>query len=334
MVEVAQLRHWFYQALEQPRAGWTSGLLNSFLGFMILLTVIAVILESEADFYAHYQRYFILFEIISVGLFTLEYLIRVWVSVEDSRYSGSAWRKRLHYILSPMALIDLVAILPAYIGLFVGVVDLRMLRSIRLLRILKLTRYSRAMNLLATLIRQEAETMLSALLVLVVLILISATGMYMLEGDTQPQEFGSIPRALWWSVVTLTTIGYGDAVPMTNMGKVFAGLLVIGGIAVASLPAAILSSGLINELNRRREAFRLAVYSAYNLGHLSASALAHLEQQRHELGVSHADARSVMREIQQEMRLATLHECPHCHKSLRVQHHAGQAQVHAYEHEP
>ena len=332
MQEVVRLRHWLYQMLEQPRSGWASGLINGALGILIVLTVLAVIVESEASIYAHYHPYFDAFETLTMVLFTLEYLIRIWISTENPERGGSTGAKRLKYMLSPMALIDLLAILPFYLGLLMGM-DLRILRSIRLLRILKLTRYSRALHLLGTLIRQETETMLSALLILVVLILISATGMYMLEGHIQPQEFGSIPRALWWAVVTLTTIGYGDAVPMTDVGKVFASLIVIGGIAVASLPAAILSSGLINELKRRREDFRQAVYGAYNLGHLSASALAHLEQQRQILGVSRADAQSVMREIQQEMRLATLHECPHCHRSLRVHHHAGRTQVHAHDHE-
>lgn len=327
MPSCAYLRQRLFVILEQPRLGWESWLSSGVLGTLIVLNILAVILESEVELYAEYEPYFRLFESISVAIFTMEYLTRVWISVEHSNLKGTAVTKRLKYILSPIALVDLIAILPFYLSTWLGI-DLRILRSIRLLRLLKIARYSRSMNLLSTLIRQEAETLLSAFFILVVLVLISATVMYMLEGHIQPQDFGSIPRALWWSVVTLTTIGYGDAVPVTNAGKVFAGLLVIGGIAVASLPAAILSSGLINELNRRREAFRQAVYGAYNLGHLSPTALPHLEQLRQTLGVSRADAQSVMREIQQEMRVATLHECPYCHKSLRIYHHAGRTQVH------
>ncbi|MEN9432774.1 MAG: hypothetical protein RLZZ422_363 [Pseudomonadota bacterium] len=334
MYGVDRLRHELYQVLEQPRTGWASWIINGALALLIVLTVLAVILESESGFYRRYIQYFTQFERLSVSIFTVEYFVRIWISAERPSTSLSASSqvlRRLRYMITPMALIDLLAIAPYYLGMLLGGVDLRMLRSIRLLRILKLTRYSRAMSLLGTLIRQETETMLSALFIFLVLILISATGMYWIEGRIQPEQFGSIPKALWWAVVTLTTIGYGDAVPITQLGKVFAGITVIGGIAIASLPAAILSSGLINELKRRRETYRQTIYTAYQLGHLSVTALEHIEQQRQELGVSRADAQSIMREIQQEMRLATLHECPHCHKSLRVHHHAGHTHVHAHE---
>ena len=135
---------------------------------------------------------------------------------------------RLRYMITPMALVDLLAILPSYLLLFGH--DLLILRALRLIRVFKLTRYSRSMELLSTVFKQEFETIISAIFVLIILIVISATGIYIVEGDIQPEEFGSIPRALWWATVTLTTVGYGDVVPITGLGRALGIVIVITGI--------------------------------------------------------------------------------------------------------
>ena len=297
---------------------------------LVLLNVVAVVVESEHQLYEAYQLYFDGFEIFSVAVFTLEYGLRLWVCVESSdKALQHSLRGRWRYVYSPMALIDLLAILPFYLSFFFGVSDWRVLRSLRLLRLLKLTRYSRSLALLLTVIRQEADTLISALLILCTLIMLAATGMYWLEGHVQPEAFGSIPRALWWSTVSVATVGYGDVTPITQAGKLFSGIMIILGIAIAALPAAILASGIINELKRRRESFRLEMVRAMENGFLDFGGLRYLEKVRIHIGISRAEARLVFEEVKQENRLQTQTRCPHCAQSLMIKHPPGHVHVHS-----
>lgn len=321
-------KHGIYTALEKQQGNSLAKWLNVSLMVLIMLNVLVVILESEPGIHAQYRPLFERFEIFSIVVFSAEYLLRVWAATEsDKPRFQPALRGRLRYMLTPMSIIDLLSILPFYLGVFFGVNDLRILRSLRLLRILKLTRYSASLELLIQVTKQEAENLISALLVLGVLIVLSATGMYLVEGDLQPQQFGSIPRALWWALVTLSTIGYGDAIPITIAGKLFAGLIIMTGVAVAALPAAILSSGLINELNRRRETFRAEVVQALADRTIDFAELRHLEALRLQIGVSHTDARLIYKEVKHANRLRTHLNCPHCNEPLVIAHPVGQVQV-------
>ncbi len=322
-------RKWFYQALVEKRGDHWARLLNGFLVALIVLNVIAVILESESSIHSLHPHSFWIFESISVVIFTVEYYLRVWICVEGKPQHQSAIKGRIRYLLSPMALVDLIAILPFYLGLFGGVDNLLVLRSLRLLRVFKLTRYSHSMELLMTVFRQEAETMISAILILGVLILLAATGMYLVEGQQYPDTFGSIPRALWWSVVTLMTVGYGDVVPHTLLGRVFSGLIMVTGVAVAALPTAILASGLINELERRRERFHTELLRLMEEGHVDFADLRRLEQLRIQIGVSRADARLIFEDVKRASRLHTHLNCPHCEQPLVIRHPVGQIHVKA-----
>ena len=251
------VRQWLYLALEEQKGNAWARLINRFLMLLVVVNVVVVAVESEHSIYVAHEPFFWWFEVFSVAVFTLEYVVRAWICVESSQADFQRpLEGRGRYLLSPKALVDLVAILPFYLSFFFGVEDLRVLCSLRLLRLLKLTRYSHSLGLLLAVLRQEADNLVSALFILCMLILLSATGIYLAEGHVQPDEFGSIPRALWWSAVTVATVGYGDIVPVTLVGKVFSGIIIVTGIAVAALPAAILASGMINELKRRRENFR------------------------------------------------------------------------------
>ncbi len=159
------------------------------------------------------------------------------------------------------------------------------------------------------------------------LILVSATGIYLVEGHVQPEKFGSIPRALWWSTVTVATVGYGDIVPITLLGKVFSGMIIVVGIAVAALPAGILASGMISELRRRKEAFRVEMIRAMEDGKLDFGGLRYLEKVRVNIGISRADARLVFEEVKQETRLQTYTNCPHCAQPIVIKHPPGHIHV-------
>lgn len=327
-IRILNARRWLYLALEEQKGSVWAKFINRFLMMLVAVNVFVVVVESEHRLYEAYEPFFWWFEVFSVGIFTLEYLVRAWICVESTNVDFQhPVGGRGRYLLSPMALVDVVAILPFYLSFFLGVADLRVLRSLRLLRLLKLTRYSHSLDLLLAVLRQETENLVSALFILCILVLLSATGIYLVEGHVQPDQFGSIPRALWWSAVTVATVGYGDVVPVTLVGKVFSGIIIVTGIAVAALPAAILASGMINELKRRRESFRIELVRAMENGKLDFGGLRYLEKVRVKIGVSRADARLVFEEVKQETRLQTYTNCPHCAQAIVIKHPPGHVHV-------
>ena len=312
-----------YKILENNHKGILSKIINIGLMLLIFSNIIAIVLSSETNIHKQFFIYFVVFEIFSLIIFTIEYIVRVWVSVESKNQKfAHPIIGRLRYMLTPMAIIDLLAILPTLFMVFLGS-DWLILRSLRLFRVFKLTRYSRSMELLVTVMKQEVETIISAIFILLILILISATGIHLVEGGIQPENFGSIPRALWWSTVTLTTVGYGDVVPITLLGKVFGIVIVITGIGMAALPAGILAAGFTAELNRRRERFKTKILSRIEDGILSQKRRKELEMFRITLGISRSDAGLMISEVRNEEKRSSYIECPHCKKDVHVRHKAG-----------
>jgi len=173
-------------------------------------------------------------------------------SVADRDTTQSAWKIRLNWMKSGEAIIDLMAILPAYLNFFVRI-DLRMLRILRLLRLLKLTRYFISLQILLCVIKREKGSFQAVIFILIIMIIMTASGIYVVENKAQPEAFSSIPKSMWWAVVTLTTVGYGDVTPVTSLGKLLGALITILGVGIAALPAGILASGLANELNQRNQ---------------------------------------------------------------------------------
>lgn len=193
--------------------------LNAFLMLLILSNVAAVIIESIAPIYRQYTSWFLNFELFSVMVFTIEYVLRVWSAPALSKYHAyTAFGARWRYAVSPMALVDLLAIAPFYLSLLISI-DMRFLRALRLLRIFKFSRHSRALQLLAAVLRTERSNLLAAFSVLFVLLILASSGIYMIEAKIQPDKFGSIPEAMWWAMATLTTVGYGDVTPITAGGR-------------------------------------------------------------------------------------------------------------------
>jgi len=219
---------------------------------LITLNVLAIIVESIDAVAATYQQHFEMFELVSVAIFTVEYVLRVWICIDDAdgKYCGK-FLGRLRYMTSPMALIDLIVILPFYLSFIIGI-DLRMLRILRLLRILKLTRYSGAWALFAAVIYGQRRTLYMSGFLMIIMLVLSASLMYLIEHDAQPQAFADIPSAMWWALVTLTTVGYGDVTPVTVLGKVLGGFVTILGLGMYALPAGILASGFMQELSKHQ----------------------------------------------------------------------------------
>lgn len=221
---------------------------------LIVLNVIAVTLETLGGTTERVHHYFDWFEYASVAVFTVEYLLRLWSSTEDpTRRHLPGWRRRVGFALSPLALVDLLAILPFYLAM-AGVtpgLDGRAFRAVRMIRVLKLTRYSRAMQSIAAALNNEKRTLLAALLVVVIALHLSASAIYLAENAVQPDKFGSIPDAMWWALATLTTVGYGDVVPITPIGKLIGGVVMLSGIGLFALWTGLFASSFVDELRRR-----------------------------------------------------------------------------------
>ncbi len=225
-----------------------------FILFLIILSVVEIILESFRDFESEYHILFVDFEIFSITIFTIEYLLRLLTA--DYKYPEDGWLKsRLRFIFSTSGIIDLLAILPAFLPLLIKV-DLRFLRILRLFRlarIFKLSRYAKSLRLIGQIVREKMPELGISMSVIFLILLIMSILIYHLEGDVQPEHFPNIIAALWWSVVTLTTVGYGDIFPVTDMGKLLAGSISLLSIGLLALPAGIISSGFIERIHRTKK---------------------------------------------------------------------------------
>jgi len=227
-----------------------------FLITLIILNIVAVVLETVDSIYNVYKIYFIIFERVSTFIFLIEYIMRVWVSIEQnsSKKKLSKVVVRLKYMTTWPAIIDLLAVLSGLLPMIFEI-DLRILRALRMLRLLKFSRYFKVMNLLLGVLKEERQSFLAAMFLLTIAMLIASTGIYIFEKDAQPDKFGSIPEAMWWAVATLTTVGYGDVTPITAMGKIFGALITIIGIGTVALPSGILASGFSDQLKRRKNTY-------------------------------------------------------------------------------
>lgn len=223
------------------------------LMILILLNVVAVVLESVDSIRAEYGTYFDWFEGVSVAVFSVEYLLRLWVSSVDEKFRGRIVG-RLRYALTPMAIIDLLAILPAFLPLIFAF-DLRIMRVLRLFRLfrlLKMARYVHSLDSLHRVLNAKKETLLVTTVLISIKLLFASSLMYVLENEVQPDKFPDIPSALWWGIATLTTVGYGDVYPITGAGKLLGGSIAFLGIGLFALPAGIIASGFAEEVERRR----------------------------------------------------------------------------------
>ena len=284
---------------------------------LISLNVLAVVLESVKSIKGAAPDFFFAFEVFSVAVFTVEYLARVWSAVDNPWHPDHKHpvRGRLRYMFTWMALIDLVAIAPFYLGMLTGA-DLRILRALRLLRIFKLTRYSSAMTLLFQVFREEARTIFAALFVSMLLVFVASTLAYIFEHAVQPQVFSSIPAAMYWAVITMTTVGYGDMVPMTAVGKLLGALIGIMGLGMVALPAGILASGFNNALHRRRVMLEERVHDAMQDGEISDAEQADLDALVRRLNLNDVDARAIQFAVQHQRAKVAQGVCPHCGKDL------------------
>ena len=307
-----RLRKRTHEILEAARAGdRTSRIVDVAIIALVSSNVLAVVLESVSSLGERWHAHFWVFDRVSVALFTVEYALRLWSCVEAGR-GAPAWKVRLRFAMSPALVVDLLAIAPVYLAMLFSP-DLQLLRVLRLLRVLKLTRYWSALNLVLSVFRKEARAFGAALFLMLMVMILAASGIYLTEHHIQAQAFGSIPAAMWWAVATLTTVGYGDVTPVTPAGKVFGALITIVGVAMVALPAGLLASGFQAELQARRQAFRREAAHALEDGVLDPRECLDLETLRRRLGVDEEEAAEILEWMQAA---APSRPCPHCGRSL------------------
>ncbi len=241
-----------YQLLEaSDQKGSSSRIVDVFIMSLIVLNVIMVVMESVEEIYNAYTLWFYYIELISVIVFSIEYILRVWSISASDNYRGVLGRIR--YVFTPMALVDLLAVLPFYLPLFgVDLRIIRMLRIFRLVRVLKFARYNSALNIIGNVFRSKREELLITIGFTAMMILIAATLMFYVEHEAQPEAFSNIPETMWWAIATLTTVGYGDVYPVTGLGKFFGGIIALLGIGIIALPSGIIASGFSDELRDKR----------------------------------------------------------------------------------
>jgi len=240
-----------------PQSGQLGSMIDSFFAFWVLLSVVAVILETVQSIHDTLEFEFKVLDYIAVAIFSTEYLARIYCIPEDEGFKARlSFVSRLKYAFTPGALIDLVAILPFFLELFLHhLFDLRFMRVFRLLRLLKLTRYSGAMGTLMKVMTREKDTMNAANFVLVLIIILTASLGYLFEHEAQPDKYENIPQSIYWAVVTLASVGYGDISPVTGLGRALTSILAMLGIALFAIPAGLLASAFTDQLRIDRAAF-------------------------------------------------------------------------------
>jgi voltage-gated potassium channel len=268
----------FFDLLEGPQRSSRFGLsANRIIGLLILTSVCATIFESVPLLRTQYAVLFRSIEILSLAAFSIEYVLRVWIAPEHIPYFHlRAAESRRAYIFSPQGIIDFLAVAPLWIAL-VGLDDLRILIILRILRVFKFARYSSGMRSLLEVLSSERRALSGCLVILVCATLVSATAMHIVEGSVQPDKFGTIPDAMWWAIVTLSTIGYGDVVPSTALGRGVASVTIVAGLIMVALPVGIVATAFSEVIHRRDFIVTWSMLARVPLfAHLTAENIAHI----------------------------------------------------------
>ena len=287
-------RNRIYQILEfTDPEDRTSRFISFGIVGLIIVNVLAIVLESIPSLYEAYEITFFRLEIVSCIIFILEYVLRVWASVEDPETiedeSGTQitnGRRRINFMLKPLAIIDFLAFVPIFLQLLFPGVDLRFLRALRLLRVFKLTRYFQSFEMILEVLHDEWRSLAGTMFIMLVILVISACGLYYIERDIQPDKFGSIPEAMWWAIAALTTVGYGDAYPITPVGKIIGSIVTLLGIGMVALPSGILASSFSERMRQRRVSMQSEIDQALEDGLITQDEELSLRKLGRELGLN------------------------------------------------
>jgi voltage-gated potassium channel Kch len=273
---------------------------DTFIAIWVVISVVAVVLESVMNIHYILDLEFIILDAIAVGIFTLEYCMRIYCCVEDPRYQR-AISGRFKQIREPSSLIDLMAIVPFFLEVFLHhLFDLRFLRVFRLLRLLKLTRYTGATKTLTKVIAREWPVLAASAFVMMLLVVLTASLGYLFEHEAQPEKFENIPQSIYWAVITLASVGYGDISPVTPMGRVMTIILALLGIGIFAIPAALLSSAFSDQLRIEREALKTELHDMLSDGVLSLEETEKLFAEAKRLHLSDDDVNRLIEKVRRD----------------------------------
>jgi voltage-gated potassium channel len=288
-------------------------LFDTFIAIWVLLSVVSVILESVESLHYILNLQFIVLDSIAVAIFTLEYCMRMYSCVEDPKYQGAIFG-RFKQAKSPSTFIDFLAIVPFYLEVFLHhVLDLRFLRIFRLARLLKLTRNSDATTVLFRVIAREWPIMSAASFIIGLLLILTATIGYLLENEAQPEKFENIPQSIYWAVITLASVGYGDISPVTPWGRAMTSVLALLGIGIFAIPAALLASAFSDELIKDRDALKANLFQILKDGKIEAKETQFIRDEAKRLHLSVEEINALIdqvikdKEIEDNLKALPLH---------------------------
>mgnify|MGYP006335120333 FL=1 len=248
-----QLKTIIYEILEVSDSSNFYSLADLIITFWIVLNITAFIASTSPIFSLEQKLIFEYIEIVSSLMFSIEYIFRMWVCTVDRQYKHPLWG-RIKYALTPLSIIDLISVLPFYLMLlFPSIGFVNSISILRLLRLLKMSRYSESVRTLGTVLHAKKEELIATAFAVFIILIFASSIMYFVESEAHPKAFGSIPDAMWWGVVTLTTVGYGDIYPITPLGRFLGAILAFLGIGIFALPAGIIASGFSEEVQKRRQ---------------------------------------------------------------------------------
>jgi voltage-gated potassium channel Kch len=249
--------------------GSLQSIFDTFIMMWVIVSVIAVILESVEAVHYILNMQFIILDSIAVGIFTLEYWMRLYCCVEEPGHQHP-FIGRFKHAKQTTSVIDFLAVLPFFLEIFLHhLFDLRFLRVFRLLRLLKLTRYTGATTTLTKVIAREWPVLVASAFIMLLLVILTASLGYLFEHDAQPDKFENIPQSIYWAVITLASVGYGDISPVTPMGRMMTIILALLGIGIFAIPAALLSSAFTDQLRIERETLQNELYEMLSDGVIS-----------------------------------------------------------------
>lgn len=296
------LKHRLLHILEgDPAAGKPGRFVQLALIALVIANILSIILESVHHLHTDYLAYFHGFEVFSIVVFTIEYLARFWTASE--KHEDQPWLARRKYALSFFGLIDLISILPFYLQFFVPGMDLRILRVVRLLRTFKLSHFNSAIEDLFSALYHARASVYSTIYLFLIALLLTSTAMYHVEHELQPDKFGSIPAAMYWSVISLTTVGYGDVTPVSSLGKFISAITAFLGVSSVAMLTGVVASAFANQVERRKVLLEAELRMAMEDGELSHEESALIRKMKREFNLSDELVHAMTEQVRREHKL-------------------------------
>ena len=290
--------------------GTIHNIFEVFINVWVLISVTSVVLESvnSIDYIFHLQ--FVILDTVAVAIFTVEYVMRIYSSVEEPGFKGAV-SGRLKQAKTPSTVIDLLAILPFFLEVFLHhLFDLRFLRIFRLARLLKLARGSDASAVMFKVIAREWPVLVAATFIMFLLVILTASLGYLFEHEAQPEKFENIPTAIYWAVITLASVGYGDISPVTPVGRAVTVVLSLVGIGIFAIPAALLASSFSDELVKKRELLKANIYDILKDGHISDEEASIIRSEAKRLHLTNAEINALLELVRKEHELEERNPLP------------------------